>query len=215
MSDPIDPGAGPSSPVSPATPASDSISAGSPPEENLKAEAGHGKAGTSPWPESSSQSPASHLSSTVAPATPGSSISSPSRPPDDSEAAGDTSSLFDTDDTEDDYPDSMTSAVQQYVYEGGLRYHAFRNGKYAFPNDDVEQNRDDMKHTMTLMLCQGRHFYAPVEERLRQGGKCLDLGGCPFSTSAPRGGWRRDGRGEGRTEVAVRTRKRGLQRRLL
>jgi hypothetical protein len=72
----------------------------------------------------------------------------------------------------------MTSSVRQHVYEGGLRYHAFRAGKYAFPNDEVEQNRDDIKHSMTLMLCRGRHFYAPVEEALRGGGKCLDLGGC-------------------------------------
>ncbi|KAK4151525.1 S-adenosyl-L-methionine-dependent methyltransferase [Chaetomidium leptoderma] len=68
------------------------------------------------------------------------------------------------------YPASMTSSVRDHVYEGGLRYHAYRAGKYAFPNDDVEQNRDDMKHTMTLMLCRGAYFYAPVVEALEEGG---------------------------------------------
>ncbi|KAL2126815.1 hypothetical protein VTI74DRAFT_190 [Chaetomium olivicolor] len=74
------------------------------------------------------------------------------------------------------YPASITSSVRDHVYEGGLRYHAYRAGRYAFPNDEVEQNRDDMKHTMTLMLCQGAYFYAPVEEALEEGGEVLDLG---------------------------------------
>jgi hypothetical protein len=74
------------------------------------------------------------------------------------------------------YPPSMTSSVRDHIYEGGLRYHAYRAGKYAFPNDEIEQNRDDMKHTMTLMLCRGAYFYAPVEAELDAGGEVLDLG---------------------------------------
>ncbi len=75
------------------------------------------------------------------------------------------------------YPASMTSSVRDHVYEGGLRYHAYRAGKYAFPNDEAEQNRDDMKHAMTLMLCRGAYFYSPVEDVLEAGGaEVLDLG---------------------------------------
>lgn len=92
----------------------------------------------------------------------------------DSTSVGDDSSAFAADMRA--YPASMTSSIRAHVYEGGLRYHAYRDGKYAFPNDEVEQNRDDMKHTMTLMLCRGRHFYSPIEERLKEGGSCLDLG---------------------------------------
>ena len=66
--------------------------------------------------------------------------------------------------------------MREHVYEGGLRYHAYRAGKYAFPNDEVEQNRDDMKHGMTLMLCRGEYFYAPVGGVLEGGGEVLDLG---------------------------------------
>ena len=75
----------------------------------------------------------------------------------------------------------MSSSVRAHVYEGGIRYHAFRDGKYPFPNDEVEQNRDDMKHTMTIMLCHDAYFLAPVEERLEAGGEVLDLGECDFS----------------------------------
>ncbi|KAK3384631.1 S-adenosyl-L-methionine-dependent methyltransferase [Lasiosphaeria ovina] len=74
------------------------------------------------------------------------------------------------------YPASVTSSIRAHVYEGGLRYHAYRDGKYPFPNDDVEQNRDDMKHTMSLMLCRGAHFYAPVEDMFKNGAQVLDLG---------------------------------------
>lgn len=74
------------------------------------------------------------------------------------------------------YPASMTSSVRAHVYEGGLRYHAYKDGKYAFPNDETEQNRDDMKHTQALMLCRGAFHYAPVEEMLKNGGEVLDLG---------------------------------------
>ncbi len=81
----------------------------------------------------------------------------------------------------DQYPASMTSSVRAHVYEGGLRYHAFRDGRYAFPNDEVEQNRDNMKHTVCLMLSRGKHFYSPVEEVLESQGEVLDLGTC-FST---------------------------------
>ena len=75
------------------------------------------------------------------------------------------------------YQPSMSSSVRAHVYEGGIRYHAFKDGKYAFPNDEIEQNRDDMKHTMALMLCQGAYFYSPIEEVLQAGdAEVLDLG---------------------------------------
>jgi hypothetical protein len=71
------------------------------------------------------------------------------------------------------YTTSITSSIRQHVYENGIRYHAFRDGKYAFPNDETEQNRDDMKHAMTLLLCDGRLHYAPIGPNP---GNILDLG---------------------------------------
>lgn len=65
-------------------------------------------------------------------------------------------------DSSSTYTASITLSIRQHVYEGGLRYHAFRDGKYAFPNDKTEQNRDDMKHAMTLLLCDGRLHFAPI-----------------------------------------------------
>jgi len=71
---------------------------------------------------------------------------------------------------------SMSSSIREHVYEGGIRYHAFHDGKYPLPNDEIEQNRDDMKHSMSLELFRGAHFLAPVESALTAGGEVLDLG---------------------------------------
>ncbi|KAK3682339.1 S-adenosyl-L-methionine-dependent methyltransferase [Podospora appendiculata] len=94
----------------------------------------------------------------------------------DSGSSGSGSGAFAFDSDMSKYPPSMTSSVRAHVYEGGLRYHAFRDGQYAFPNDEIEQSRDDMKHTMTLMVTRGEYFYAPVGEKLEAGGNVLDLG---------------------------------------
>lgn len=71
---------------------------------------------------------------------------------------------------------SLTESILEHVVEGGLRYHAYHAGKYPFPNDDVEQQCDEMRHVMTLELCDGKAFYAPVEDLLTEGAEVLDLG---------------------------------------
>ncbi|KAL2162268.1 hypothetical protein VTH06DRAFT_7181 [Thermothelomyces fergusii] len=95
---------------------------------------------------------------------------------DDGDEADDSNDAFAFDDDVEGNPTSMPSSVRDHLYEGGLRYHAYRAGKYAFPNDETEQNCDDMKHAVTVMLCRGAYFYAPVEEVLKRGGEVLDLG---------------------------------------
>jgi len=89
----------------------------------------------------------------------------------------DSSDESNDDDLEKHADVSMTSSVQNHVFEGGIRYHAYRAGKYPLPNDETEQARDDMKHAMTLGLMGEELFYAPVEERLATpGAQVLDLG---------------------------------------
>lgn len=39
----------------------------------------------------------------------------------------------DDDDGEDRYPESVSSSVREHIYEGGMRYHAYRDGRYPFP----------------------------------------------------------------------------------
>jgi hypothetical protein len=33
---------------------------------------------------------------------------------------------------------SLAESMRDYIYENGRRYHRFREGRYNFPNDDVE-----------------------------------------------------------------------------
>ncbi|EGZ77852.1 S-adenosyl-L-methionine-dependent methyltransferase [Neurospora tetrasperma FGSC 2509] len=67
---------------------------------------------------------------------------------------------------------SLAESIRDYVYENGRRYHRFREGRYNFPNDDVEQQREDMKHAMVKMLC-GRLYYAPIGSHPQE---ILDIG---------------------------------------
>ncbi|KAK4192541.1 S-adenosyl-L-methionine-dependent methyltransferase [Podospora australis] len=67
---------------------------------------------------------------------------------------------------------SLADSVRDYIYENGRRYHKFREGRYNFPNDDIEQQREDMKHTMVKMLC-GQLYFAPIGKSPQQ---ILDIG---------------------------------------
>ena len=68
---------------------------------------------------------------------------------------------------------SLSSSIRAHIYEGDLRYHSFHDGMYAFPNDETEQNRDDMKHAMTMILCGDRLHFSPIGENPQN---IIDLG---------------------------------------
>lgn len=57
---------------------------------------------------------------------------------------------------------SVTSSVYAHTIEHGRRYRSFKNGRYPVPDDDIEQNREDMKHAMLLELTDGALHYAPI-----------------------------------------------------
>ncbi|KAI0602629.1 S-adenosyl-L-methionine-dependent methyltransferase [Biscogniauxia sp. FL1348] len=75
-------------------------------------------------------------------------------------------------DTETTASTSIASSIFNHSFEHGRRYHKFREGSYNFPNDDVEQQREDMKHAMVKMLCQKLHF-APIGRNPQE---ILDVG---------------------------------------
>ncbi|KAK2045211.1 methyltransferase [Colletotrichum somersetense] len=68
---------------------------------------------------------------------------------------------------------SIESSVRDYLYENGRRYHRFREGQYNFPNDEIEQEREDMKHAMVKLLCNQKLSFAPLGEWPQQ---ILDMG---------------------------------------
>jgi hypothetical protein len=68
---------------------------------------------------------------------------------------------------------SVMSSVRDYMYENGRRYHRYREGTYNFPNDDVEQEREDMKHAMVKLLCSQKLHFAPIGDNPQE---ILDIG---------------------------------------
>ncbi|KAI0004044.1 S-adenosyl-L-methionine-dependent methyltransferase [Xylariaceae sp. FL0662B] len=68
---------------------------------------------------------------------------------------------------------SITSSIYAHTYENGRRYHKYKHGRYPVPNDDIEQNREDMKHAMMMELTDGKLFYSPIGDYPQ---KILDIG---------------------------------------
>jgi hypothetical protein len=69
---------------------------------------------------------------------------------------------------------SVTSSIYRHSFENGRRFAAYESkyGGYPIPNDDIEQNREDIKHAMMLELTGGKLFYAP----LKNPQKIIDIG---------------------------------------
>ncbi|KAK0624950.1 S-adenosyl-L-methionine-dependent methyltransferase [Bombardia bombarda] len=85
---------------------------------------------------------------------------------------------------------SVTSSIFNHSWENGRRvlhnhyiisitsYHSYKNARYPIPNDDIEQNREDMKHALMLELTDGgtrsgKLFFAPIGDNPQ---KIIDLG---------------------------------------
>ncbi|RDA90001.1 hypothetical protein CP533_1482 [Ophiocordyceps camponoti-saundersi (nom. inval.)] len=52
-----------------------------------------------------------------------------------------TTTTTNDDDDDDSETRSLTDSIRQHVVDGNLRYHAYHQGTYAFPNDETEQSR--------------------------------------------------------------------------
>ncbi|KAF2434307.1 methyltransferase, partial [Tothia fuscella] len=68
---------------------------------------------------------------------------------------------------------SVTSSIIDYKYENGRRYHAYRDGKYMLPNDEMEQDRLDLHHHVYRLILGGALFRAPISKDVQ---RILDFG---------------------------------------
>jgi len=73
---------------------------------------------------------------------------------------GDGDSLYESGD--ESTTTSLTSSVFNYVYANGRRYQSYREGNYALPNDETEQDRLDIFHHIYLLLLDGNLHLAPI-----------------------------------------------------
>jgi len=67
---------------------------------------------------------------------------------------------------------SLKSSVEDYTYENGRRYHAFRAGEYPLPNDEEEQARMDLLHHIWRLILGGALLLSDIHEPQR----ILDVG---------------------------------------
>ena len=60
------------------------------------------------------------------------------------------------------YTMSLNSGIPEPAFENGRRSHRFWEGRYVFPNDELEQDREDRKHAIIINLCGGKLHFAPI-----------------------------------------------------
>jgi len=76
-------------------------------------------------------------------------------------------------DIEDSDTESIDSAVTNYRWENGRRYHGFKDGAYWAPNDDQQNESLDISHHKFLMLLDGKLHLAPLPKDIET---ALDVG---------------------------------------
>ncbi|KAI5845500.1 S-adenosyl-L-methionine-dependent methyltransferase [Tricharina praecox] len=68
---------------------------------------------------------------------------------------------------------SLTSSINEWIFENGRRYHVYFGAeKNLMPTDEVEQDRLDMHHESLLQILSGKLHLAPLKEPHR----ILDVG---------------------------------------
>ncbi|KAI6836972.1 S-adenosyl-L-methionine-dependent methyltransferase [Hortaea werneckii] len=67
---------------------------------------------------------------------------------------------------------SLSESIYNYRREHGRTYHAYKDGKYIFPNDEREADRLDLQHHIFRLTFGNRLFFAPLQNPKH----CLDVG---------------------------------------
>ncbi|MCJ1396547.1 hypothetical protein MMC18_009438 [Xylographa bjoerkii] len=68
---------------------------------------------------------------------------------------------------------SISSSVTDYRFEHGRRYHAFHDGAYYLPNDEIETDRLDLQHHVWRMTLNGALYLSPISDSIAS---VLDIG---------------------------------------
>ncbi|WQF89507.1 Putative S-adenosyl-L-methionine-dependent methyltransferase superfamily [Colletotrichum destructivum] len=71
---------------------------------------------------------------------------------------------------------SIKNSILEYRIENGRSYHKYKDGKYAWPNDERENDRLDMQHEICNVTFHGRLGLAPPCDEGAKVGRVLDVG---------------------------------------
>jgi SAM-dependent methyltransferase len=69
----------------------------------------------------------------------------------------------------------IKSEYMKYPEENGRTYHAYKAGKYMFPNDESEQDRLDLQHHLFLLTFNSKLYLSPII-RTKKTHRVLDAG---------------------------------------
>ena len=76
-------------------------------------------------------------------------------------------------DAESAFTASVTSSIRAYRQENGRTYHAYKEGSYLIPNDEMENDRLDFQHAVFLRSLGGKLHLAPIPGDVQN---VLDIG---------------------------------------
>jgi len=65
------------------------------------------------------------------------------------------------------------SSIFRYRHENGRSYHAYKDGKYMFPNDELETNRSQLEHQLWLLTLGDQLALSPIGDQVH---RVLDVG---------------------------------------
>lgn len=69
---------------------------------------------------------------------------------------------YESDDSLTSTTTTMDESIKDFFFENGRRYHRFREGLYPFPNDGIEQEREELLHVLIKSLGEGKLHQAPI-----------------------------------------------------
>lgn len=69
---------------------------------------------------------------------------------------------YESDDSSTSTTTTVDESVAGFFFENGRRYHRFREGLYPFPNDSIEQEREELLHVLIKSLGDGKLHQAPI-----------------------------------------------------
>lgn len=69
---------------------------------------------------------------------------------------------YDSDGSSDSTTTTFDESANDFFFENGRRYHRFREGLYPFPNDSIEQEREELLHVLIKSLGEGKLHHAPI-----------------------------------------------------
>ncbi|KAF9876781.1 methyltransferase domain-containing protein [Colletotrichum karsti] len=71
---------------------------------------------------------------------------------------------------------SIADSILNFRIENGRTYHAYKDGKYSYPNDEREKSRLDLQHNQFLLSLNGKLGLAPPNEENSEVKRVLDVG---------------------------------------